>query len=113
MIPSIPLTNRGVTSHKELIGITWFKLRGLIMLFVKNESLFSQPCHFGSFYVHLRLTSSKAEFFSLPLLPKAKRSVGNKESGLDMLRPKIKYSLKLSYGDDKICTFVISTVNTC
>ena len=30
------------------------------------------------------------DFFSLPLLPKAKRSVGNKESGLDMLRPKIK-----------------------
>ena len=51
--------------------------------------------------------------FSLPLLLKAKRSVGDKESGLDMLRPKIKYSLKLSYDDDKICTFVISTVNTC
>ena len=35
------------------------------------------------------------KFFSLPLLPKAKRSVGNKESGLekivvDMLRSKIK-----------------------
>ena len=35
------------------------------------------------------------KFFSLPLLPKAKRSVGNKESGLekivvDILRPKIK-----------------------
>ena len=32
----------------------------------------------------------KGKFFSLPLLPKAKRSVGNKESGSDMLRPKIK-----------------------
>ena len=30
------------------------------------------------------------QIFSLPLLPKAKRSVGNKESGLDMLDPKIK-----------------------
>ena len=31
-----------------------------------------------------------SDFFSLPLLTKAKRSVGNKESGLDMLGPKIK-----------------------
>ena len=38
----------------------------------------------------LQFFTVDSEFFSLPLLPKAKRSVGNKESGLDMLGPKIK-----------------------
>ena len=40
--------------------------------------------------------------FPYQILPKAKRSVGNKEWGLDilLLRPKIKYFLELSYDDE-------------
>ena len=52
-------------------------------------------------------TSCQTNFFPYHFLPKAKTSVGNKESGSDMLRP------KLSFDDDKICTFLISIVNTC
>ena len=60
-------------------------------------------------------TNCELLFFPCHFFRKSKKSVGNKELGLDMLSPEIKYSwsLKLTYDDDKICTFVISTVNTC
>ena len=42
------------------------------------------------------LRYSVARFFSRPFfLPKAKRSVGNKRSGLDMLGPKFRYGVNI------------------
>ena len=67
----------------------------MFLLMIKNLSSSMTPL---VFIENWRLKRARAQdtvyslkmIFFLPLLPKAKRSVGNKEPGSDMLRLKIK-----------------------
>ena len=86
--PTEPTT---VLFHATATANVWGVLsRGLVLPWQVSHYFFT--CTDCYRYLIMDLDS---DFFSLPLLPKAKRSVGNKESGLekivvDMLRPKIK-----------------------